>query len=485
MFCSACGKQIRDDAHFCAECGAPVAQHGTSVPETHPIVPPPTEPLPQPTHTAPSPQPPSSPREPYSPAPPPGRGSYGVPPVSPGKKNRTGLWIGIAAAAVIIIAAAIIVPLVALGDDDESTETTEPAQTTSTSIVETTSTTPASSESSTTSSASTTVPTPGSPGDSSGDWAEVEIPGIPAGSLVASVSEQAMLIESDPDNQRALYAYLFDSGTIVELPIEAQEFYGADLDGLLAVWWEGTYDQPAGEYSDEHIYAFRLPDGPKVEVAGAGRAMSYSQVAGGWITWVEGDPWVENPDEYYLLKIFGVQVDSNGRPLGDPIELVSSATAFALGDAVWTYSLSDAHLAWEQAASVDLFEPGTYIMDLASRQPLVVGQEAWRPSVASGQVAYYENGLKVADISTGNVREIDPSGDFPAAAPSYAAYFRSVQTGDESAWEIVARGYDGNHEQVLGRQYYPPWLSPLIGVSGNRVAFTADGVTHLFEWQSR
>ncbi|MCE5252799.1 MAG: hypothetical protein LLG45_01095 [Actinomycetia bacterium] len=388
----------------------------------------------------------------------------------------------------MVVAAAIAVPLAMSADDDQATETTA-AQTTSTAVSTTTASTTGSSTT-ISSSSSTSIPTstttaPGAPGDSTGEWVEMDLAGVPSPAWAVCVSDQALIADVETGDGYALYAYLFDPGMAVELPIDASEFYGEDIDELLAVWWEGDYDEDLGRYYNEHIYAFRLPDGPKVEVA-AREGMSYPRVAGDWITWVEGEPWEENPDEYWLLHVYGVRIDPDGTPLGEPVELVSSATAFALGDSVWTYDLSPTHLAWEQAAPVDVFDAGSYTMDLSTMRPLVVGNEVWRPSLGDGNVVYYQDGLKIADLVTRRVREIDPLGDFPTAARTFVAYFRSAaETDGGSSYEIVARGYNGNHEQVLGRQYDPPWLSPLIAASDNRVAFAVDGVPHMFEWQGR
>lgn len=453
MFCRACGNQVPDNARFCPQCGAPIPQGDT-------------------TPTA-----------------PPGRTGYGPPPTGPEKRGRAGLWVGIAAAVVIIIAVAVAAVLLLKDKEtDVTTETTGRVESTAGPVTTATTappTTSAPTSTAPTTSTTVTLPVAGPPGDSSGAWVEVDISSISGESNVAAVSEQALLFESWQHDQHALLAYLFDSAATVELPIDAAEFYAGDLDKVLAVWWEGTYDQDTGEYRDQHIYAFRLPDGPKVEVAGPDRAMWYPQVAGKWITWVEGQPWENNPDEYYLVKVLGVQVDNYGRPVSEPAELVPAATAPALGDAVWVYSLSETHLAWEQAAPVDLFEAGTYVMDLAAREPLLVGSEAWRPSVKGDKVVYFQQGLKVVNVTTGEAREIDPAGDFPTAALTYAAYYRSTTGGGQSKYEIVTRGYNGNHEQVLGVQSTPPWLSPAIAASDTRVAFTIDGAAYLFEWQSQ
>jgi hypothetical protein len=390
---------------------------------------------------------------------------------------------------VIVIAAAVAVPLVVLAGDDETTQTTTASRTTSTAASTTTSTVAASTSTSTSASTSststsTTEAPAGAPGDSPGEWVEMDLPGVPSPAYAVCASDQALLVDVEAGDGYALYAYLLDTGMVVEMPIDASEFYGEDMDGLMAVWWEGDFDEDLGEYYNEHIYAFRLPDGPRIEVA-ARESMSYPQVAGDWITWVEGDSWEENPDEYWLLRVYGVRIDSNGTPMSGPVELVSSATAFALGDSVWTYDLSPTHLTWEQAAPVGVFDAGTYTMDLNTLQPLILGAEVWRPSLGGGNVVYYSDGLKAADLATGQVREIDLGGDFPTAAATFTAYFRSANTDGESSYEIVARGYNGLYEQVLGRQNEPPWLSPLISASDRHVAFAVDGVAHVFEWQGR
>lgn len=388
-----------------------------------------------------------------------------------------------------MIAAAVAIPLIVSAGDDKPTQTTTVSRTTSTTAGLTTTSistgsTAASTSTSTSGSTSTTAAPAGPPGDSTGEWVETDLPGLPSPAWAASVSDQALLLDVETADGYSLYAYLFDTGMLVEMPVDASEHYGQDIDGTLAVWWEGDFDENLGENYNEHIYAFRLPDGPRIDVA-ARRAMSFPRVAGSWITWVEGDPWEENPDEYWLLRVYGVNIDARGTPVAGPIELVSSATAFVLGDSVWTYDLSATHLAWEQAAPVDVFDAGTYTMDLNTMQPLIVGGEVWRPSLGGGKVVYYSNGLKATDLDTGRVQEIDSGGDFATAAATFAAYFRSVQTDGESSYEIVARGYQGLHEQVLGRQYDPPWLSPLISASDNHVAFAVDGVAHVFEWQGR
>ncbi len=469
MFCSSCGNQIPDDVRFCAGCGAPVP-------------PPPAAELPTPIPPPPAGFPASAPPPPTHVASGSGSfGSYGTP-TPPGKRSRLGLWIGIAIAAVIIIAAAIAVPLLLLGRDDSSTSSTTENQATSTTSSGTTDTQTTSSSAST-----STTAVAGAPGDSPGEWVELDNSALPTGAYTVAISDQALIVYAREDDDTSRFvAYMLDSGDLIELPVDAAESYGADIDGLLAVWWEGTYDEDTGDTTDEHIYAYRLPDGPKTELAGGGEWLNYPQVAGRWVTWVSGEPLESNPDEYWHLQISGVAVDANGRPQGDPTVLVPSATAFAMGDSTWVYSLSETRLAWEQATALGTLDPGTYTMDLnGTLQPVRLGSEVWRPSLGGGSVVYYEDGLKATNLATGAAQEIDPLGDFATAGPTYAAYFRTIESADEWSYEIVARGFTGSYEQVLGEQYDAPWMSPFIGASAHHVAFIVDGVVHVFEWQGQ
>lgn len=429
------------------------------------------------------PTPPSQP-----PAGPPAGPAYGATPPGPGKKSRTGLWAALAAAAVVIIAAAVVVPLVVLaGDDDSDASTTTVSQTTSTDAPTSTSTSvaPTSTDTSASTSTSTTAAPSGPPGDSAGEWTEMDLPGVPTPALGVRTSDEALLVGVEGSaGGYDLYGYLFDRSTVVQLPVGGTSFPGEDLDGLLAVWWEGQYNEDTDEFFDEHLYAFRLPDGPRVEVAARSR-MSYPQVAGDWITWAEGGPWEENPEEYALYHIYGVKVDANGTPMSEPVELVPSATAYLLGDSFWTYDLSETHLTWEQATAVGPYQAGLYTMDLSTREPRLLSTEAWRPSLAGQKIVYFQDGLKVTDLATGQTRGIDAGGDFPTAASTFAAYYRSAQTSSGSEYQIVARGYDGNHEQVLGATTEAPWLSPLIAASDKHVAFAFDGIPHVFQWQGQ
>ncbi len=527
MFCRTCGAKLPENVRFCAECGAPAVESEIDQPTMikpraeargRSLVPPPAGESPaaaQPPAAAPPPsappaQPvpptrpaaPSQPKAPQSQVAPPGYdaagygagygaggpgaggpGQYGAPQpprVSPPRKNdRRALWIGLTVTAVVIIAAVVAVWLLVIDKDDVAgTTTTEVVQSTTTTARQTTTSSATSTTASTAPSTTVTLP-PGAPGDSPGEWVEVDTGRVPSGVDSVAVSDQALLISAGRGDGYARYAYLFESKELIELPINGPDFGAVDIDGLVAVWWEGTYDEATATYSDEYIYSYRLPNGPKVRIAGGDRSVHYPQIAGEWVTWAQGEQWEQNPEEYFFVRIFGVTIDEAGNPRGAPVELVPAATSFALGDSVWTYSLSETHLTWDNAARVDIFDPGVYVMDLTSITPEIVKAEVWRPSTSRGTIVYTDDGLVTADLESGKRTALDPLGDFASAAPTYAAYYRPGGDG----YDIVARGYTGTYEQTLGTQANPPWLSPLIAVSPGHVAFAVDGKVRLFEWR--
>ena len=543
MYCRACGTKLLEGAAFCGNCGAPVtnatAQGNGGPTTTGPAADQPTtmrtpridpaanqpttvrpRPLdpavmqPAPPYVTPSagpaagppvvrpvapgaltPPPAQTPPAPpvpggYAPPPAPGYGpvpasGYGAPPRPPRRNGRLGLWIGLAATVIVIIAAAVAVWLLVVHkhDDVALTTTTQVAKNTTTSTAAPTTTTVAPSTT-TSASTSTTVTLPsGEPGDSAGTWAEVTIPGLPADAYAVAVSDKALLVDVQTGDGTGLYAYLFDSKKLIQLEVDGSDFGAEQLDGLTAVWWEGTYDDQTDTTSDEHIYAYVLPDGPKVEIAGGGRAVFYPQIAGNWVTWVETERWPESPDEYSLSHVFGVTIDGNGNPKGDAIELVPGATGYVEGDTSWMYSLSTTQVAWENATAVDTLEPGIYTTDLASGQASLLAKEAWRPSSCGTKIVYVNQGLVTADLETGTTSALDPQGDFATAAPTFAVYFRSNDSDGATSYDIVARGYTGGYEQTLGSQADPPWFSAALAASAHYVAFIDNGTVRVFRWQ--
>lgn len=334
------------------------------------------------------------------------------------------------------------------------------------------------------SSPSSTAPSStGAPGDSAGAWVETVVDEAPTQVHAVSVSDQALLMATRPETGARLWAYLFDSEELIELPVSGTDVYHVDIDGLLAVWLEGTSDEESGVTTEQHIYAYLLPNGPKIEVAEGRQGVSYPQVAGSRITWTEGTPSADLPDEYWQMPIFGVKIDAQGAPQGEPVELMPSVVATVAGDSFFTYSLSGTHLAWEQGRAADGLALGTHVMELGGLQSLSLGAKAWRPSLGGKTVVYRENGLKARNLDTGQVREIDPQGDYASAASTFVAYYRMPET--EFGHELVAQGLTGGYEQVLGTPTEIPYLSPAIAVSDHHVAFVTEGAVELFRWQGR
>jgi hypothetical protein len=208
--------------------------------------------------------------------------------------------------------------------------------------------------------------------------------------------------------------------------------------------------------------------------------MSAPQIALPWVAWVVGTPWVDNPTEYWSERIHYARVDENGAPAGAAGVLVDSALAFALGDSTWQYSLSSARVAWEQATTGAGYGVGTHLLGTDLSGHVLVGPSVWRPSLHGDLLVYWDNGLKVTDLAGGGTRDIDPSGDFATAGPTFAAYYRPGGAGSLA----VARGYTGAYEQVLGELALPSYWCPPISVSARHIAYAVDTVAHLFEWQT-
>jgi len=392
---------------------------------------------------------------------------------------------------VIVVAAAVTVPLLLLrGDDSPSTtrttvarttSTTRPPASSSTTGASTTATTPA------TTSASTTTSTgeiAGAPGDSEGRWVETWVPEMPDGAYAVALSDKALVVEVNTGSGYALYAYPLGSDVVVKLPVEGTASPDADIDGDLVVWREGREEESAYDYVDTSLAAYLLPSGPKIEVARGETTIALPQVAGGRVTWTEHEPSDFEPDQYWNQHVYMMEVDATGAPTGSRAELVSSATADKFGDLAWTYSLSDSYVAWENATPHRTFEAGTYAVGLDPLgMPLKVGGEAWLPSVAGPMVAYWDDGLQATDLATAKTWQIDPLGDYPTAAPTYVAYFRSGEQTDQLEYEIVARGYSGTYEQVLGTTPMDPYFLARIAAAGTHIAFILDSAVRLFEWQ--
>ncbi len=410
--------------------------------------------------------------------------------VARNRRGRRELWRGLAATTIALLLVGLTFPLMlaACGGEEatvtsSTTSTTRPVTTTARPRPATTAKPVATTTSSTT---STTLSTPlDKPGDSPGEWVAMRGPVLDSQPLSVSLSDDWLLVQTETESGFALVAHELSSGTTYELPVGDRDVGGIDVDGRTAVWWEGSYDPGTSSYVDQHIYSYRLPDGLKQEIAGGDKNLGYPQVAGRWITWVEGRPWEENPDEYWEMPVFASLLDSQGRPVDEPTCVVPSAVTYILGDAGWTYSLSRTFLAWEQGAEKDGLTPGTHVLDLGTLEVQALGPDSWRPSLAEHQVVFWNEGLVRLDLLTGERSRLDPLGDFATAGSTFAAYYRPTgPSGSGTGYEIVARGNEGAHEQVLTQQADAPWLSAAIATSQRHVACLAAGTLYLFEWKA-
>ncbi len=463
MNCPQCGTEVSERAAFCRTCGAPMA-------------PPDPTPRPPDAGTPPYYYQPSGPQAgrpggpgypgggyPGGPGYPPGQ--WGPPPPSGGHRTllivlalSLGLLLLIAG-----VAAALIIPAV-VDRTTEATTAESEAGTTST-LPPGPATTAGGGVPSTTSTEAPRTPT--------GTWVEVDVP-QPAGEVyMVAVSDAALVV----DTANGLYASMLSPGAaadLIALPKTKGQAGAPTLDGPLAVWWEGDYDEGTGTFSGQTLYSMRLPDGPKVEAVGGGRAAAYPQISNGYLTWVEpaapgGDP----ESEIWNEPLFGVPLGRDGSAGGEPDLLTSAPRAYVIGDSSWTYSLSGTLLAWEQHEQAEGLSPGVYYLDLAGGAPHQLGaQGAARPSIAGSTVVFHEEALEAVDLTTDRQWVIDPAGDWPAAAGDFVVYLRA--TGDSAAWDIVARSLTGDAEQNLGTQTTPPWLSSPLVAAPHHIAFVDD-----------
>jgi len=198
-------------------------------------------------------------------------------------------------------------------------------------------------------------------------------------------------------------------------------------------------------------------------VAGPDRNPSYPQIAGGRVTWVQSTPLDSDPEEFSRMPIYGVRVNADGSPAGDPDELVSSAIANVVGDSGWTYSLTPSYLVWEQAQADSGFDAGSHVLTLGDAQTSSLGGDAWRPSASGDVVVYASGGLKAKDLSSQRVWNVDAAGDFPRPRPRSSA----ISAPSRRATPQYTRSWPGG--STTGRsKCWPSEQSALALGSGGR-----------------
>jgi hypothetical protein len=451
MNCGYCGRPVPEDHRFCPACGAPVGQ----TPQSQQTL----------AQTSVRPVAPGgqqhvqylSPDEAGS-----------TPPRGP---NRPMFWAGIAAAAVLVIALAVLIPILVTGRGDDSATTTTVAASTTT-LAPTTTTL-----------AATTTTLAGAAGDSKGTWAEVTVPDGPWKATEVAISEDALLIVTSISSGNKLSAIMLGSGQVVKLS-QSQVISGVDIQGRVAVWWEASgWDATTQTYAHQYIRSCLLPGGTKKTIASGGPTprMGLPQVSRSAVSWVQSTPWADDPEEYLAESIMLSDIDQSGAAVGAPRTLVPTALAFTLGDSSWQYSLSPSWVTWENGTTFESFGPGTHVIHTDGSGHQSVGEEAWRPSLWGDLLVYQDGSLKVRDLTSGDIRAIDPSGDFATAGPTFAAYYRPSDTGSF----LIVRGYIGSHEQTLGNLAQPPYFCPLVSVSETHIAYAFENKVHVFAWRAQ
>jgi len=455
MQCPSCGGVVPDGASFCKRCGTRLAVAAAEGVGSWPA----------------EGQPPAgvSHGNPHASAPPP-----------PPRRDGRGLLIGLIVAALVILllAAAAVAALIVVGRDaydGPTTATAPPATSTPDSR-------PTSTDDTEPPSASTTRPS-SQGSDYTGEWVEMDLKGPPGDIYTVVVSDDAAVFET----VASLFVLEFATGRLQQLPTEMESVGMVDIDGPQVVWWEGTYDDGLEEWTDEGIFTYRLPSGPRVQLAGNEGSPGFPLVEGGFVTWTQARPSTFSPEEVWEFPIFGLPITANGQPAGSAELLVPAPAAFVLGDSVWHYDLSPAYLAWEHHWDTDDGDAGSYVRELRSGAETYLGSDSWRPSLAGSNVAYWgEDGLYLQDLETGEGQLLDPEGDWPALSEQYVAYLRAAQSADSYGWEIVTRGLTEGSEQVLGTQTTPPWFGSVISVATHHLAFVDDETgAHIFELRRR
>lgn len=428
MDCAQCGQAVSEGAVSCGNCGAAVGSAGGS-----------------------------------------------APPEPPPRSRRTLIWVLVGIAGLFLIVAggalALILP---------AGQQTGVSPTPSVAEVVTPSTT-TSAPTQTTGSGGTATTNPAQP--SGGHWVEMAAPVFEGKAQEVAVSDEALVVVT----AKGLYASPIDgsvAGAPVKLPVSGGKAGSPALEGTLVAWWQGTRDETSKIFVDQAIYVMRLPDGSPLRVVGPDRSPYYPQLSDGYLTWVQPEP--ENGDanaDVWIQPIYGVAVDGEGSPQGEPELLTSTPRAYVLGGQAWTYSFDGSLLAWEQQWEAEGLGTGVHLMDRTTGETTQLSSQGGRPSVAGRIVTYFGEALEGIDLTDDREWTIDTRGDWATAAEDYVVYLRGVRR--QRFWEIVARRFDDDSEQVLARQAALPWAAPPLAASKNHIAYVADdGTVKLFEWRT-
>ena len=378
------------------------------------------------------------------------------PPETPPRSGRILLWIILGIIAVFVVG---VIAVVALFIPVRTETEGSPTPSVGTDLVPTT-TGPATT--------GTSVPggpaTTGAPTSSAGQWVELQTPDLTAPADAVAVSDEALVVNT----KDGLYASMIGEGEVgapTTLPVSGGEAGTPTLDGTLVAWWEGSQDEASSTFSDQTIYAMRLPDGSPRKVVDSDKSPYYPRLSDGTLTWVQPAP--ENGDansDFWVQSIYRTAVADDGSPQGEPSLLTDEPRAYVRGGGVaWTYSFDGSLLAWEQHKGAEELRAGVYLMDITTGETTQLSQTGGRPSVAGTIVTYFGEALEAYDVTDKTTRTIDPRGDWAVSSENFVVYRRGVRR--QTYREIVARRFDDDSEQVLARlEAHPLVAAPLGGL---------------------
>ncbi len=273
---------------------------------------------------------------------------------------------------------------------------------------------------------SVTVPT-GSPAPPADIVAQIAA--LPGDIRTVNLSSDALLVQTlGPEAFGGLHAYLFSAQTLVELPVSDDVYVdGAAIEGDLVVWTESRFSGMS--VSSSQAYAYRLPDGPKVEIG----VPAASVVDDGRVFWTEWTHVSGDVDQGEVsldsCVIWMVDVDEYGNPESSPVEVTNrpNSSYEPAGDELWSYGVEGSHLAYQRMWGD---EPGVHLVDLRTGRDTYLG-EGDIPSVSDSLVAWRgpigDQGwdVRVYSLTMGRAAVLAAGAHMPFAGPGYVLCMQS------------------------------------------------------------
>jgi hypothetical protein len=256
------------------------------------------------------------------------------------------------------------------------------------------------------------------------------LPSVPDDVYGVSLSSTALALWTG----ETPYIYLLATKRLVKLPVENDaRVGGVAVAGELVVWTEAQYSDDLDAPAQVTLYAYRLPDGPKVKLVGDKRTPSAPLLDGGRVFWVEathvsGDV-NAGEEELYSQVVWMLKVDDSGKPQGSPVKITDrpNSSHEGGGDELWSYDAKGSYLAYQRMWGE---EPGVHLVDLGSGTDTYLG-EGDIPSVSSSLVVWRSPagdkgwGIWAYNFETRLVAVLADSGHMPFAGPGYVFYAKN------------------------------------------------------------